>query len=364
MTESVALRTVVIGAGAGVFTLHRPALALPEIAVVGMADIVAAPGRERAAEFGVPFFTDYQVMLAETAPDLAVIIVPHTIHAAVAIACLRAGAHVLCEKPIARQVSEADAMLAASRETGRQLGVVFQHRFRPEIRLAHELIAAGALGTIQHMELTAFWTRAASYYRMGAWRGTWRGEGGGLLMNQLPHHLDLIGHLIGLPARVFASTPTQRHAIQTEDTVQGHLEWADGALGSIHASTAEAGPAERIQIVGTRGILEIAQPAITFWRYERDIDSYIAQAEPFGALPMTNVPLTLPTDTQGTHVDVYRDFLRGVRDGTSFVDGEAGRKALELANALILAGQTHAPVTLPIDRATYGTMLERLETAT
>ncbi len=361
LAEQPRLRVGLIGAGAGVFSMHQPALQLPELQVVGMSDIVEHPGQERAAAFGAPFYTDYERMVAETQPDFVVVIVPHTIHAQVATTCLGMGINVLTEKPIALEVAEADAMIAAAKATNKKLGVVFQHRFRPEIRAAKAILTAGVLGNIQHVEMTAFWTRAASYYRLGAWRGTWRGEGGGVLLNQAIHHLDLLCFLAGQPDRVYAATPTRRHAIQTEDTAQAHLEWANGALGALHTSTAEGGPSERFQIVGTAGILEIGDQSIRHWRFAQDIDAHIQHAEPFARLEMIEEQVPLDASVQGNHVAVYQQYIAALRTGTPFTDGEQGRMALELADAMILSSQTHTAVTLPIDRAAFSALLSRLQ---
>ena len=316
-------------------------------------------GQIKAAKYGCSTYASADELLSDLEIDAVFILTNMETHAEYTIKAARAGKHILVEKPIARQVSEADAMIAASDTTGHTLGVIFQHRYRPEIQAAKALIEAGTLGIIQHVELTAFWTRSASYYRLGAWRGTWRGEGGGILMNQAPHHLDLLCFLIGQPAEVFATTPTARHAIQTEDTVQGHLIWANGALGALHASTAEAGPSERWQIVGTRGILELTRGTITHWQFPYDIDDHIRTADPYATMPMVEVPVA-PGKGTGDHRDVYRQFIQAIVNGGPFVDGRQGRLSLELANALILSSHSHAPVKLPIDRTAYAALLERL----
>jgi predicted dehydrogenase len=178
-------------------------------------------------------------------------------------------------------------------------------------------------------------------------------------MNQAPHHLDLLCHLAGQPEIVFATTRTARHAIQTEDTVQAHLEWNNGALGSLHASTAEAGPPERIVITGTAGILEIGDKTIRHWRFVQDIDEHIANAEPFATLEMREIPVTLESGA-GDHAAAYRQFLAAVQTGAPFTDGVEGRMSLELANAMIFSSHTASPVRLPIDRAAYASLLNRL----
>ena len=207
--------------------MHLPALQQETVEVVGVTDRDEAVSRARAAELGCPSFPDYRAMLRETRPDVAVILTPHPLHAPMAIDALRAGCHVLVEKPLAVHVAEADAMIEAADDAGRILAVNFQQRLRPEVLRAVELVRSGGLGRVQHLDLAVTWPRTAAYYQLAAWRATWRGEGGGVLLNQAPHDLDLVCHLLGSPARVVAWTRTKLHAIETEDTVQAMLEWPD-----------------------------------------------------------------------------------------------------------------------------------------
>ena len=251
------LRHVIIGGGASIVTSHIPALALPTAELVAISDVNSTAGKQRADELQCAFYTDYRQMLAETRPDVAVIVTPPFLHASMTIDCLQAGCHVLTEKPMAIQVAEADQMIEAARRHERLLGVILQHRFRPEMMTAYKLIQEGRLGRIQRAELTAVWTRPTSYYKMAPWRATWAGEGGGVLTNQASHNLDILCHLLGSPARVYAWTRNLLHHTETEDTAHAILEWQDGALGMLHISTAEFDDAERLKIVGTRGYLEI-----------------------------------------------------------------------------------------------------------
>lgn len=357
------LRHAIIGVGAAVFSMHREALALPTVKVVAVSDINTEVGQQRAAELGCAFYADYRQLLQEVQPEVVVILTPHPLHASIAITCLDAGCHVLVEKPLAVQVAEADAMIAAAERNQRLLGVVFQHRFRPEIRAAYQLIHEGQLGDIQHVELTASWTRTASYYRSATWRGTWKGEGGGVLMNQAPHNLDLLCHLVGQPGRVFGWTRRLIHAIETEDTVQAALEWPGGALGSLHISTAEADPTDDMKIVGTKGVIEIRRSGgkIAFRAFEQDLKEFMAQSpNGFGKLPAHEVPLELGPGA-GKHSDVYRNFVAAVQQGTPFMSpGTEGRLSLELANALIYSSYTRSEVDLPLDREKYAQLLDDL----
>lgn len=356
------LRHVVIGVAAGIFKSHRSGLALPPVKLVGVSDINEEVGRQRADELDAPFYVDYRQMLAEAQPDVAIIITPPPLHAEIAIACLQAGCHVLVEKPIAIRIEDADAMVAAARANERLLGVVLQHRYRPEIRAARRLIQRGQLGKIERVEMSAVWTRPASYFQMASWRGTWSGEGGGVLINQASHNLDVLCFLCGLPQRVSAWTRNLLHQIEAEDTAQAMLEWSDGALGSFHVSTAEADIKERIKIVGTRGTLEIVQGKLSVNAFDVDLQEYVATCpDPYAAPRIRPVEVELEQGA-GDHLAVYRGFYDALLNGEQFVsDGEQGSMALELANAMVYSSYTRREVELPLDRKSYSELLARLQ---
>ncbi len=361
-SQPTPLRHVVIGVGAGVFGIHSRALELETVDLVAVCDVNEEIGRQRAGQLGIPFYQDYQTMLTETQPDVAVIMTPHPFHAPIAIDCLQAGCHVLVEKPIAVHVAEADAMIEAAARANRLLAVNFQFRFRPEVRAARRLIQEGHLGQIQHIDMVAAWTRTAAYYAMGGWRATWAGEGGGVLMNQAPHNLDLLCFLMDQPSRVVAWTRTQLHQIETEDTVQAIMEWPEGTLGSLHISTAEAGRPERLEIVGTGGYLQLGRGGLTFRRFEPDLRDHIVQnPHPFSTPEILEEPVELE-EGHGDHVAVYRNFHAAILHGTPLgADGIEGRKSLELANGMIYASFTHSEVEFPLDRAKYVELLESLK---
>jgi len=357
------LRHAIVGVGAGIFTAHLPALQqLASVALVGGADVSAAAGQARANELGLPFFTDHRQLLAETKPDITVILTPHPFHATIAIDALNAGSHVLVEKPMAVQVQEADAMMAAAHQNQRLLAINFQQRFRPEVEAARDLIQRGKLGDIQRVTQVEPWLRTVAYYKSAGWRGTWQGEGGGVLMNQAPHSLDLLCHLVGMPQRVVAWNRTLQHSIEVEDTSMAMLEWANGALGSIFFSTAEAGP-RRIEIVGTGGILNISEDGtLRFQRYEPTLREHILHSpERFAAPAIIDETVALGHGL-GKHIEVYQDFHRAILDGTPVrADGAEGRMSLELANAIIYSSYTGSAVELPLDRAGYAALLADLQ---
>lgn len=357
------LRTIIIGVGAGVFKMHQEALSAPTIEVVGVSDINPETGQARAKELGCAFYPEHQTMLRETSADLAVILAPHPFHAPLTVDCLEAGCHVLVEKPIAVQVAEADMMVDAAERTGRLLAVNFQQRHRADVHTAHKLIREGALGKIQHIDMTVAWPRTKRYFEMVSWRGTWAGEGGGVLMNQAPHNLDLICYLLDSPARVVAWTRTTLHEIETEDVVQAMMEWPNGVVGSLHISTAEAGRPERLEIIGTRGSLQLLEGGqLRYMRLEQDFREFMQENDnPFGKPSVHEEPVELEPGS-GNHLAVYSDLVEAIVNGAALTcDGVEARKSLELANAMIYSSHTGSAVELPLDRQKYAELLADLK---
>jgi predicted dehydrogenase len=360
-TKHQPLKHAIVGVGAAVFGMHRPALDLPTVQMVGVTDVDQPVAEQRAEELGCPAFADYRAMLAEARPDVVVIMTPHPFHAEIAITALEAGCHVLCEKPMAKHVGEADAMIAAAERTGRLLAVSLQFRHRPEVVAAKRLIEAGHLGQLQRVDVLACWTRAARYYRQTPWRGTWKGEGGGVLMNQAPHNLDLACYLAGSPSRVVAWTRTRLQPIEAEDTAHAMLEWtgdSGGALGTIHVSTAEADTGDRIELLGTAGRLVIRPGSLEAERFEPDLRQHIEETEVLWSSPAAHpVPVSLPPG-EADHAAVYRDLHDAILTGSPLrSDGIQGRLSLELANAITLSSQRGMPVDLPLGRGAYGVLL-------
>lgn len=362
MPELKPIRHVIVGAAAGVWSMHKYCLGLDTTEIVGVTDLNHEKGRQRADELHCPFFPDYETMLNETQPDVAVIITPHTTHAALALAAFKAGCHVLVEKPIAVQVAESDAMIAAAEKAGKLLAVSFQQRTRPEIVAAKKLINEGRLGKIQHVDVQMTWTRAVGYFTSAPWRGTWKGEAGGVLMNQGAHELDLMVHLIGMPTRVFGWVRTTVHAIETEDTAQAMCEWSNGALGSIHLTTAEAGQPQRIEIIGTGGRLTIRHGGLEFKRFETDVIEFIKTSPKIWDAPaMIDETVELPQGLSG-HEAIYRNFHSAIQNGTPlFADGRSAAFGLELSNAIVYSSYTNCPVEFPLDRQAYANLLAEMQ---
>jgi predicted dehydrogenase len=355
----VTLRYGVIGAGVIAPTHLEAIAALDQIEIVGIAALHRAAAEALARDHRCRAFATADELFAEGL-DVAVICTPHPSHAELTIRALESGAHVVCEKPLAPEVREADAMIAASDRTGRLLGVCFQQRFRPAIAAARRLLDEGRLGTLMRSSIVDPLYRPNAYYHSADWRGTWKGEGGGVLINQAPHTLDLLCHLAGPPATVRGIAQRRAQPMEAEDTATALLTYADGATGTVAVSTLEPG-LQRIELVGDKGRIEIVGEAIVFERFEPPVSEHLGSAtEMFAAPARVAEPVELPSG-HGDHRDLHEDFAAAVREGRE--PGVPAREALcslEVANAIILSTYANRAVELPVDRNEYAALLARL----
>ena len=211
------------------------------------------------------------------------------------------------------------------------------------------------------MAVTSLRTKA--YFDFAGWRGTWKGEGGGLIMNQAPHDLDMLCYLAGKPSQVFAWTPTQLHNIETEDTVTAMMAWPNGATGTLHSSTAETGLPQRFEIIGTAGALRITRGGeVSFDRFDSDVRDYILNSEEKYRPPAAHPQEIELADSAGNHATVYNNLRAAIFHGEPLIsDGASATMSLELANAMILSHYTGSPVDMPIDRQQYSDLLANLK---
>ena len=355
----MSLRYGVIGAGVVAPTHLQAIAALDDVELVGIAALDRAATEAQARANGCRAFATVDELLAEGL-DVTVICTPHPSHAALAIGALESGAHVLCEKPLAPEVREADAMIAAADRAGRLLGVCFQQRFRAVIVAARRLLDEGRLGPLLRVTVVDPLYRPHAYYRSADWRGTWSGEGGGVLMNQAPHTLDLLCHLAGPPATVWGLAERRAQPMEAEDTATALLTYPDGAVGTFAVSTLEPG-VQRIELVGDRGRIEIVGESIVFERFEPPVSEHLTSAtEMFAAPDRVAEPVELPPG-RGDHVDLHADFAAAVREGReSRVPAREALHSLEVANAIVLSTDEQRAVELPLDRDAYAVLLARL----
>lgn len=338
---------------------------MPEATLTAVADVNAQTAQKVAEETGARAFADASEMLSSGTVDAVLIATPHFFHPTVAIEAASKGIHVLSEKPIAVTVSSADTMIDACDKAGVMLGVMFQQRTTSARQVMKKMIESGELGALHRINMVAPWYRTQAYYNSGAWRGTWKGEGGGILMNQAPHSLDQFVWLMGqTPKSVQAICDTRLHDIEVENLAVAICDFGDGVTGQFYASTSDVPSGERVEIVGDRGMLSLDDQGLRFLELETPLHEHLTTATGGFDTPK-RAWRDVPNEGEGqNHAQVTAAFARAIQakdPSLMIADGREGRKALELANAILLAGYTRREVKLPLDRAAFDEMLEKLQ---
>jgi len=220
-------KAAIIGMGT-IAPMHVKSLEAAQVTIAAVCDKKADIAESFASKLNCKAFTDYEKMLEVGGFDVLHICLPHFLHAPVAVSALEKGFHVLCEKPMATNVDDAEKMIAAAEKSGAVLGVILQNRYGPGASLIKETIESGALGKAQGGWLRVTWNRGESYYKNSDWRGKWATEGGGVLINQAIHTFDMMAHLLGHPTSVTASIANRAHpSIEVEDVSEGVIHFKD-----------------------------------------------------------------------------------------------------------------------------------------
>ncbi len=335
-------------------------------------DIVEDKAKTLGEELDVPYFTDHREMIESGLIDAVIIAVPHYWHPSIAVRAARAKLHVLCEKPLASRVGPARAMIAECRKNKVSLGVVLHHRTRTAMIKLRKMIDDGKIGEVFRVQLTcSSWFRTQAYYDSGAWRGTWDGEGGGVLINQAPHHLDLFQWMAGgLPGQILATVGTRDHKIEVEDTANVVLNYGDGKVGYIYATTAEQPGMEQMMIIGTKGTLIFEKGKLMHGKLAHPVEQsiYGTKSQKVVGTPSggkqkcTWKEVKLPKNAGGTHLEIIKAFAKHVVKGTEmYIDGEEGIKELEISNAAYISGFKNKPVDLPVDEKEIDRLIRSLE---
>src|SRR5438552_4985096 len=265
------LRFGIIGCGV-IGHIHAEAIAtLPDAQLVAVVDTVLKPTQELMDEFHVTHYGNLQEMLAREHLDVVDVCTPSGMHGEHACQVMRAGVNVIVEKPMEVSRAAIEEMLRVQQETGVKLAVISQHRFDPDTIKVHDLVEAQAFGRLVLGNALIPWWRSQAYYDSGAWRGTWKLEVGGVLMNQSIHSIDLLQWLMGPVKSVCAYTDTLVHRMETEDVAVAILRFANGALGTISATTgAYPGASTRIEIYGDKGSAVIENDSLSYLHLARD----------------------------------------------------------------------------------------------
>jgi predicted dehydrogenase len=309
-------------------------------------------------------FTDGEELIRFGLVDAVIIATPHYQHTTLGIAALKQGLHVMVEKPISAHKADAERLIATHKQHPKQVFAgMFQLRAEPRYLKIQKLIQAGELGEIVRMSwIMTDWFRTEAYYASGGWRATWKGEGGGVLLNQCLHNLDAMQWLLGMPARVRGFCQLGRfHDIEVEDNVSAYLEYPNGATGTFVSSTGEAPGTNRFEIVGTRGKVVLERDRISFTRNEADMIQFsrssklgFAKPEVWDVeIPFENAP--------NAHATLMQNFVNAILDGEPLIaPGEEGIHSVELANVILYSSLIDQPVALPMDSAAYEQKLNQL----
>jgi predicted dehydrogenase len=305
----------------------------------------------------VQWFSPREDVFKSGAVDAVLIATPHYDHTTLGIAALQAGMHVLVEKPISVHKADAEKLIAAYKKTrGLVFSAMFNQRTDPHYTRVRKLIQDGELGAIRRTNwIITNWFRSQAYYDSGGWRATWRGEGGGVLLNQCPHNLDLFQWLCGMPSLVRAYCHFGKyHQIEVEDEVTAYLEYPNGATGLFITSTGEAPGTNRLEITGDRGKVVIEDGKITFTRNEVPADVFCKTTKESFARPAT-WDVDIPASGHGgQHTEILQNFTDAILTGKELIaPAVEGIRSVELANAMLLSAWLGKEVKLPLDGKLY-----------
>lgn len=356
MDRSSEVRLGIIGLGI-MGAMHANHALQRKVSGLRLAAVVdSAP--ERLAQYNddVAKFDDAIAMMDSGAVDAVVIATPHYSHTPLGVAALERGLHVLVEKPISVHKADCERLLSAWKNSDQVFAAVFNQRCNPLYRKLRELIQTGALGAIQRINwIITDWYRTDAYYRSGGWRATWRGEGGGVLLNQCPHNLDLWQWLFGMPDKVTAVCQLGRHhPIEVEDAVTAIFEYDSGATGVFVTSTGEAPGVNRLEVAADRGRVVIENGQLTFYQTVHSVAEHTRTAD-HGFIAPEHWRVEIPTATAGPgHLDILQNFADAILRGAPLIaPASEGALSVELANAMLHSTFTQAPVVLPLDAAAY-----------
>ncbi|MFE7063191.1 Gfo/Idh/MocA family protein [Sutcliffiella sp. NPDC057660] len=355
-TQNKELRFALIGCGSISATHAEQIHAIPNARLVAVADIEEDRAKTLASKYNTDFYTDYQEMLQRDDIDIVNILTPSGMHADMGIHAAKAGKHIITEKPMDICMDKAKAMIKACRDAGVKLSVISQHRFDTATVQVKKEMDEGNFGSMILGECAVNWYRTQEYYDSGEWRGTWALDGGGALMNQSIHTIDLLQYLMGPVESVFARTATLAHErMEVEDVAVATVTFKNGALGTIVGTTsAFPGLSCRLEVFGTKGSAVIENDRLTH-HFQKTQDS---KGEWYSGGKVENLAKTGQTDSGtgasdptaifgGAHRIQIEDMMQAVTwDREPLVNGEEGLKPLEIILAIYESARTGKSVTL------------------
>lgn len=331
--------------------------------ITAIADISPARREWAKEEFpDVTIFETAEEMIEKGDIDAVIIAVPHYFHPVYAIKAFEKGLHVMCEKPAGVYTKAVREMNEAAKKSGKVFGMMFNQRTDHLYRKMKELVSSGELGEIKRTNwIITDWYRTQSYYDSGSWRATWAGEGGGVLLNQCPHNLDLWQWICGMPVKVQAFTHNGKwHDIEVEDDVTAYVEYANGATGVFVTTTADAPGTNRFEITLDKGKLVCEDGRLRLFRLKQSEKEWRYSC-PFGFSKPEGEWEDIETDGQSPqHNGVLKAFAAAVLKGEPLIAaGYEGINGLTISNAMHLSSWLCKPVEIPFDEDLYLAELQK-----
>ena len=309
-----------------------------------------------------PFYTDYKELIDSADIDAVIVAVPHRLHAKIAIYALSKGKHVLVEKPVDISVTEARKLNDAAQKSNAVFSIMFNQRANPLFKKAREIVKGGKLGELKRtIWIVTNWYRRQSYYDSGSWRATWAGEGGGVLINQAPHNLDLWQWICGMPMSLSAHCDVAKfHNIEVEDDVTIFTRYANGATGTFITSTGENPGTNRLEISGTLGKLVLENGVIKWWKLKKSEREFCFENSSSES-PLENDYEEITFDiNNANHIEILNNFSDAIRTGAELIaPGIEGINELMLSNAAYLSEWTgNTTIDLPLDGRKFDEILK------
>lgn len=339
---------------------HAHALAsIKNAELTAVCDVDDSKCRSLSQELGVPGFANHHEMFDSGLIDAVIVATPHYSHPPIAIDAFAKGLHAYVEKPIAVSVKAARELNEAAKKYPKIVfGIGYQQRSKGIYQKIRSLIAEGELGEVSRITwIITDWFRTWAYYASGGWRATWEGEGGGVLINQCPHNLDLIQWTTGMmPSRVTAVGAVGKyHPIEVEDDISAILEYPNGAVGHFVTTTGEAPGTNRLEIACDRGKLVAEGSSLKFWRTRKSVRD-VRENDPglFAHAETWQVDIPVSQSNTPDWAILMQNFVDAVLKGTPLLaPGVEGVRGLEIGNAIMMSALTRKPVDLPVDGDAY-----------
>ncbi len=310
----------------------------------------------------IDVFTDYMDMLKNADINAVIIATPHYLHPIIAIDAFNSGLNVLTEKPAGVYTQKVEEMNSAAEKSGKVFGIMYNQRTNPLFKKARELITSGVAGEIKRVVwIITNWYRRQEYYDSGTWRATWKDEGGGVLINQCPHNIDIMQWIVGMPVKVTARCYYGKyHDIEVEDDVSAFFEYENGATGALFTSTGENPGTNRLEISCDKAKIVIENGKLSLWKHnipESEYRNY--SSSEFEKVSCEYTEFIPENSVISAHNQILQNFVNNILFGEELIaPGYDGIRGLSISNAIHLSDWTNSTVEIPIDSEKFKLLLQ------